>query len=537
MKKEWKKNWKKGMALMLGTAMTAGMLTGCGGNGGESQNASGGTTGDSAGAVEGAETSTDGGSGGAVDTSEHVDLKMYLIGDRSADFDEVYGEVNKILEEKLNCSISVDFLSWSEHETKYALLFQGGEDFDLIFTAAGWCHYEQTAGMGGFYALSEDFIQTYAPDIWKVVPEVAWNQAKVQGNIYMVPYNNKDFVSNAMAVRGDLLEKFEMDGISNWEEFKQFNLNCAAEGIYGCQGNAWWQYFQGQEMQTINGTPRGGELFLYHTQDPSDTKPYCILDWDKFTEYCKDMKEMADAGCWSSDILNSTDERQTGLLNGTTASMVWNTGACLTYGKQANQAHPEWKMTICDPNEEVGKIVNPYINGGVAINLNSKHKERALMALNELYTNQTLQDLTVMGIEGKHWEAVDDEHYRILDATGYPTDNNCNWGWSNQAIKRTEYVENRTELDDIHDAVLASFEANIKPEHPLDGFGFDTANVTTQCAAVEAACGTYYYPLMNGIVEDVDASIADFKAAVESAGIRDIEEELQRQIEEYLSAK
>lgn len=42
---------------------------------------------------------------------------------------------------------------------------------------------------------------------------------------------------------------------------------------------------------------------------------------------------------------------------------------------------------------------------------------------------------------------------------------------------------------------------------------------------------------MNGIVKDVDASIADFKAAVESAGIRDIEKELQRQIEEYLAKK
>lgn len=143
----------------------------------------------------------------------------------------------------------------------------------------------------------------------------------------------------------------------------------------------------------------------------------------------------------------------------------------------------------------------------------------------------------MLGIEGKHWEAVGDDQYKILDATGYPTDNNCNWGWSNQNIKRTEYVENRTELDDIHDKILESFDANIKPEHPLDGFSFDTANVTTQCAAIEAACGTYYGPLMNGIVPDVDTAIAKFKAAMESAGIRDVEAELQTQIEAYLADK
>ena len=36
-----------------------------------------------------------------VDTSEPMELKMYLIGDRTPDFDEVYGKINEILEEKL----------------------------------------------------------------------------------------------------------------------------------------------------------------------------------------------------------------------------------------------------------------------------------------------------------------------------------------------------------------------------------------------------------------------------------------------------
>ena len=521
-----KKNLKKAWALLLGTMMTVGLIAGCGG--------SGSTESQSAGNTESI-NETGGAEGVVADTSEHVDLKMYLIGDRSADFDEVYGEVNKILEEKLNCSISVDFLSWSEHETKYSLLFSSGEPFDLIFTASSWAHYEQTAGMGGFYPLSEEFIKTYAPGVWEVLPEVAWNQAKIKGEAYMVPYLNKDYVSNTLAIRGDLLEKYGITSVSNWDEYKAFNLACAADGMYGSQGIAWWQFFQGEGMHVINGTPKGGEFFLYHTQDPSDTNINYVLDWDKFTQYCKDVKEMADAGSWSSDILNSTDERQTGLLNGTTASMVWNLGSCLLYGKQANAEHPEWKVTMVDPNASVGKILNPYINGGMAININSNHKERAMMVINELYTNPKLQDLTTLGIEGKHWEAVGDDQYKILDATGYPTDNNCNWGWTNQTIRRKEYVENRTELDDTYDALIENFDANVKPEHPLDGFSFDTANVTTQCAAVEAACGTYYGPLMNGLVQDVDQSIAEFKAAMDSAGIQDIADELQLQIDAYLA--
>lgn len=33
--------------------------------------------------------------------------------------------------------------------------------------------------------------------------------------------------------------KYGITSVSNWDEFKQFNLACAADGIYGCQGNAW----------------------------------------------------------------------------------------------------------------------------------------------------------------------------------------------------------------------------------------------------------------------------------------------------------
>ena len=50
-------------------------------------------------------------------------VTMYLIGDRTPDFDEVYDKINEILEEKLNCSLKVEFLSWGEHDTKYSLLF------------------------------------------------------------------------------------------------------------------------------------------------------------------------------------------------------------------------------------------------------------------------------------------------------------------------------------------------------------------------------------------------------------------------------
>ncbi len=522
------KRMKKLVSVLLTTAVTVGMLAGCGSSNTKS------TSTDSQGSTT---VSTDGGETTAVDTSEHVDLTMYLLGDRTPDFDEVYGKINEILEEKLNCSLNVEFLSWGEHGTKYSLLFSAQEDFDLIFTASSWGHYEQTVALGGFAPLSEEFIQTYAPDIWEVVPEMAWNQAKIDGQIYMVPNYANEFGQDVMAVRGDLMEKYGIDNISNWDELVAFYKACAADGIYASQGGPWFQYFQTQGYTITGGAPQGGELVLYNTQNPDDLEFKYIAEWEGFRDYCLQMKELADAGAWSSDVLNSSDERQTGLLTGRTAAMIWNTGSCMTYAKQANVENPDWKVTILDPIASQPKKVNSYINNGVAINANSKNKERAMMVLNEFYTNPDVYDLAMLGVEGKNWEAVGDDQYKVLDQSGYGVSNNCNWGWNNSEIQRSEYIENRTALDDTHDALKEAFDKNIKAEHVYDGFNFDSTNVSTQFAAVEAALGNYFDPLKNGLVDDVDKSIEIMKAALESAGIQDVLDEMNRQAAEYVAEK
>lgn len=522
-----KKRMKKVLSLLLCAAMTMGMLTGCGGSNGTDS----GTAGNAGSTSEGS------GETGGSDTSEHVELKMYLLGDRTPDFDEVYGKINEILEEKLNCSISVDFLSWGEHDTKYSLLFSGQEDFDLIFTASSWGHYEQTVALGGFYPLSEEFIKTYAPGIWEVVPEVAWDQARIDGQIYMVPNYTNEFGQDVIAARGDLMEKYGISQITSWDELKEFYLACAADGMYASQGGPWWQYFQANGRSTTGGAPKGGELVLYNCQDPEDLNFYYLLDWDGFTDYCRQAKELADAGCWSPDVLNSNDERQDGLLTGRTAGMIWNMGSCKNFAKQANEEHPDWNVTIADPASSQPKKAQPYINNGVAINVNSQHKERAMMVLNEFYTNPAVYDLAMLGIEGKHWEAVGDDQYKVIDESNYGVSSNCNWGWNNTTIQRDEYIENRTAVDDTYDALMEKWEANVKGAHVYDGFNFDSTKVSTQFAAVEAALGNYYDPLTSGLVDDVDATIAEFSAALESAGIRDILAEMEAQAAEFVAQK
>jgi len=140
-----KKTGKRLLSLLLALVLTLGLLAGCGKNTDKESPTNSNTPGntetttkDNNNANQSDSKSAD---GQKADTSEYVELTMYLIGDRTPDFDEVYAEINKILKEEVNATVNVKFLSWGEHDTKYSLLFSSGEDFDLIFTASSWCHY------------------------------------------------------------------------------------------------------------------------------------------------------------------------------------------------------------------------------------------------------------------------------------------------------------------------------------------------------------------------------------------------------------
>ena len=72
---------------------------------------------------------------------------------------------------------------------------------------------------------------------------MAWEQAKINGTIYMVPNYANEFGQDVMAVRGDLMEQYGVEQITSWDEMKEFAMAAAADGMYTFQYGPWYQYF------------------------------------------------------------------------------------------------------------------------------------------------------------------------------------------------------------------------------------------------------------------------------------------------------
>lgn len=476
-----------------------------------------------------------------VDVSEPVTLTMYLLGEHAADFDMVYNRVNEILADRVNATLNVKFLSWDEMSPKYPMLFSAGEEFDLIFTASGWAYYESIAAQNGFYAMSEDFIKTYAPDIAELMPEEAWQQAVFNGAVYMIPNYQHEYSMDVVGVRGDLMKKYHYEDISTPEELEAF-LNDVADNetditpLGTKSGGCLAGYYLYPGKYPVSGTP--SYLFVYNLDDVGDLRIEYTVETDRFMEYAKKMKEFYDRDYWYSDTLSATDVRSDSWEQGKAAVMVWNLGSVVNCASEMNKEHPDWKATFVDPAAGFAKRCSAYINNGIGINSASRNPERAMMVINELMTNRELYDLTSLGIEGVHWERVGDSEYRSLDAAGrFPPNGSCNWGWVNMEIARTKHLDGTDAVYEKQQAVLDAWNAANAAPHPYTAFSFDGENVRTELDRVYEIITQYYEPISAGLVDNPETAVEELRAKLEEAGIRVVYEEIQRQADEFLTAK
>ncbi|OPJ61949.1 ABC transporter substrate-binding protein [Clostridium oryzae] len=466
-----------------------------------------------------------------------VKLKMYLLGDKPKDYDEVYGEISKKMKKKINATIDAQFISWGDQSTKYPLLFSSGEDFDLVFTAAGWCYYNQMATRNGFYELTTDMLKKYAPQTWKNETKIAWDQAKVKGKIYMVPNDQDEYGYRVVGVRGDLMEKYGISKIESQADLEKYydavakNEKNIAPIVNGGGQNLQYPYeFDANGLIGVNGTYAVDPVIVYDINDASG-KVFPIVGTSQFKTYAEKMREFAVKGYWSKNSISSKETRNDPFINGKSASMVWNVGSVANALTAINKAHSSWKPQIVDINTGVKKEVNPYTNNGMAINASSKNPERALMALDLLRYDRDIQDLSFYGIKGKHWEPVGTDKYKTLDATAnFPAGNVCPWGWhtsitrqdANQPAIVNQYVDKWKKNDTVH--------------HPLETFTFDDSNVKNEMAAINNVVTQYGLPLNLGMIADVDKGVTQYQQKLKQAGLDKVLKEVQTQATDYAKA-
>ena len=526
---------KKLLSLLLATAMAA-SLAGCGGGGKSAADAMDETQEPVASGQEEqadrtqAETESakeGGGEAKELDTSERVDLVMYQLGDAPPDEEKIEEKINEILLEKVNATIDFQFSTWVDWQQKYSLqLTTGG--VDLVYTA-NWSEYGTLANSGAFLPL-DDLLDTISPDMKALIGDSALNQCRVNGELYTIPCNDMEYTSNGIIYREDLREKYDLP-IPNTPE----NIEAYLLGIKENEPEQQLLDVSGQENMTtifnfkypwvtFTGIPYG---LAINYETPAEVNDYWFSD--DFTNDMKLMKKWADLGFWSKSALSNTPQEKA-LENGLSVMYFsgFNPSKATWVYKDVAEQHPDWKVEFIAFGETTGILfpANMQTNG-TAISKDCKNPERAMKVLELLLTDKELNDLVMCGIEGEHYELDENGIYRNLsDKFGYGAMSTPNLRNKDIMI----LTEARAELNELSEKYA---EIGAKTKYPntdiYGGFTEDTTPYSTEYGAVQNVCDQYLKPLQAGMVDDVDAAVAQFREKLKEAGIETCREGFKEQ--------
>ena len=548
---------KKALSILMALTMTAGVITGCG-----SESAGGAATEtnneaqvkESASGTESVANS-DALAGlpekigdgvvkatpemySSIDLSSPYTVQMYLIGDTPNEWDEVLGLINDYLK-PFNTDIKVTFLSWSDYSTMYSLVLQGG-DADLIFTAP-WCYMYTEAAKGSFYTIDSDFIAKNMPLTNKYQAKESWDETTLSGKTIAVPSNIAQPMGKIVAIRQDIADKYGISELKSWDDYKNYALTVAEKetpesGIYALaaagDNNELWDVYREQYDTFLALDSDWFDMIYEYKAGSLPTKDDIKLayEYEPFRQYAKDMKEMADAGCWSRSALTNTvtDDDAFGALQG--ASIAWN-GSVFTYMRQAEQT----SGVTCAAYD----VTNPhlvgceaYSNNDMAITASSKNPERAAMVLDIIKMDTYVNHLILLGEEGKHYTINDKGEYtKIEGATeNYPPMTvSASWAIKNGDLSEAGGDPREKEVTDSWEERVVS--------NPTITFVFDDANVANEKAAVNTVLSSYVPMIQLGLVDDVDATLDKMIEECYASGLQTVLDEFYSQYEAWLATR
>lgn len=546
---------KKVLALFLATTMVAG-LAGCGGSSGtDSANTSSDT---SASTSDSANTSTDTSASTdttAIDTSEHVVINYMVTGDKpsgdaAATLEETMAELNKILTEKVNAELEIYYIGWTDYLSNYNLtLAQMDGTVDLVGTASDWLDAWPNAKNGAFLELSEEMLQTYAPQTWANVSAEHWELCKYDGEIYLIPEDNyAQWTNHGFAYRLDWAREAGLtDGVQSWEDmttyFRYVKENMTDIIPWDSDGTQYAQMASGwvashSKYVPIDGLSTGG--LWGGTQDDLYTivSPF-YTDTEMMVEYAELMKEWNNIGVWKTDVLNNTassnrDDYRIGRVAAEQHHTQTWTDLC--------SATPANTIYVDDEDAETGffyfgqesqnVVALSITHGAMAISAASKNPERALMVYDLLRNDPDCYRLLCYGIQGVSWD-VNEEGLRITPE-GYNSDTQningmTNWWWGrNDDLE----IKDASRNWDAIDALYAEYD-KIKIDYPYGQFVPDVDNIQSYINNINDVHNTYMkqisFGLYQGTAEDI---VAEYQAALKGAGIEEVTAELQRQFDE-----
>lgn len=462
---------------------------------------------------------------------EPYTVTMVLNGSTQPDEERIEQKINEILEPELNANIDIVVLPWASASQQLQLMLSGDEKIDVFYTQA--TNAVQYMNAGQIVDMSE-LIDKYGTNIKQIYGEDIAKINQVEGFVYGVPNQIERGSIPAIFMRKDLVEKYNID-TTQIKEPK--DLESVFETVKAGEPDMTMLYSSSESDAPLTRLFRGDTLsdsnylgVLMDQTNSTKLENFFATDWFKDTTTM--LHNWYQKGYISQDAGTNTENWRTVCKAGNLFSLFFS-------------YHPgtpvEFESSTGYDFEIVPFYNEPIINSssynGVTFSIaqNSENPEKTMEVLDYIYGSSEIMNLLNWGEQDKDYVIEDADNGIINFPEGITSDNagyNLNLGWElpNQFI-----AYKWTGSDPQLWEKMEEFNGSAKSSKAV-GFLFDSSNCSREIAALSNIVKQYSGALYSGS-GDPDELIPELLEALDDAGINEVIQAKQEQLDAFLAAK
>ena len=462
---------------------------------------------------------------------EPYTVTMVLNGSTQPDEERIEQKINEILEPELNANLDIVVLPWASASQQLQLMLSGDEKIDVFYTQA--TNAVQYMNAGQIVDMSE-LIDKYGTNIKQIYGEDIAKINQVEGFVYGVPNQIERGSIPAIFMRKDLVEKYNID-TTQIKEPK--DLESVFETVKAGEPDMTMLYSSSENDASATRLFRGDTLsdnnylgVLMDQTNSTKLENFFATDWFKDTTTM--LHNWYQKGYISQDAGTNTENWRTVCKAGNLFSLFFS-------------YHPgtpvEFESSTGYDFEIVPFYNEPIINSssynGVTFSIaqNSENPEKTMEVLDYIYGSSEIMNLLNWGEQDKDYVIEDADNGIINFPEGITSDNagyNLNLGWElpNQFI-----AYKWTGSDPQLWEKMEEFNGSAKSSKAV-GFLFDSSNCSSEIAALSNIVKQYSGALYSGS-GDPDELIPELLEALDDAGINEVIQAKQEQLDAFLAAK
>lgn len=494
---------KRMMAMGMAAALAVSTLAGCGSNSAKT------TTDES----KQDSTQKEMGADAAAD-SDAVTLKWVTIGNGMPEnYDSWIAAVNQYVGDKIGVNIEMEVVPWGDWDNRRNIIISTNEDYDIIFGNGNV--YTSDINLGAYYDIT-DLLSDNMPGLNQLMPEEYWDAVTVNGRIYGVPTYKDSSMTNFAIWDKEIVDKYNVDinqmtDISKLTDtFAQIKADTSDYPVYVKNDGLYYIFDVYDQLGT-------GCQALGVRYDDKDAKACFTLEQDDIYAELETIHDWYKKGIINPDAATLSEGR---VYNAWRVAQGWPSAAITSWGPSMGK-----DVEVAQVGDTI--LSNDTVRGSVnMISANTKYPEKCLQFLDLLNTDTKLRDMFFYGEEGVNFEYTDDSKVHKI---------NEDWSMAGYT-QATFFTVSQQDTDETNqwDEVKKQNE-NAVPSVLL-GFTFDTTNVADQLANCNEVWMRYKSEVLTG-VQDPAKAVPEIKEEMMAAGLQDVLDEAQAQIDEFMSNK